>query len=154
AAIGGVNAGEVVDSGQRFPIQVRLDDAAKQTPESLAALPIRTPSGALVPLGQVARIDVGPGPSQVSRDRLKARLTVQLNVRGRDIATFVEEAKQRLDRDVQLPTGFFTIWAGEYERLQSATRQLAVVVPIALAIILVLLIATFGSARPALLIFA
>jgi cobalt-zinc-cadmium resistance protein CzcA len=79
---------------------------------------------------------------------------VQLNVRGRDIGTFVDEAKAKLDREVKLPTGYFSVWAGEYERLQAATRQLAIVVPIALAVILVLLIATFGNARAALLIFA
>ncbi len=159
AAIGGVQVGDIVEPGQRYPIQVRFaglgeTGAAESEAERIAALPVRIASGAVVPLAQLARIDVGPGPSQVSRDRLQRRLTVQINVRGRDIGTFVEEAKTLLDREVKLPTGYFSVWAGEYERLQSATRQLAVVVPIALAVILVLLIATFGNARAALLIFA
>jgi cobalt-zinc-cadmium resistance protein CzcA len=154
AAIGGIQAGEVVEPGQRYPIQVRFANVGEADPDRIAALPVRIASGAVVPLAQLARIDVGPGPSQVSRDRLQRRLTVQLNVRGRDIGTFVDEAKAKLDREVKLPTGYFSVWAGEYERLQAATRQLAIVVPIALAVILVLLIATFGNARAALLIFA
>jgi heavy metal efflux system protein len=154
AALGGVHVGDVFDGPQRYPIQVRFAPSARENADSIAALPVRAPDGALVPLGQLTRIDVGPGPSTISRDRLQRRITVQLNVRGRDVGTFVEEAKVKLDKEVKLPTGYFSVWAGEYERLQGATRQLAVVVPIALAVILVLLIATFGQAKPALLIFA
>jgi cobalt-zinc-cadmium resistance protein CzcA len=138
AALGGIQVGEVFDGNQRYPVQVRLSPSAREKQETIAELPVRAPDGALIPLGQLTRIEIVPGPSTISRDRLQRRLTVQLNVRGRDIATFVEEAKVRLDRDVKLPTGYFSVWAGEYERLMSATRQLAVVVPIALAVILVL----------------
>jgi cobalt-zinc-cadmium resistance protein CzcA len=153
-ALAGIRIGEVIDGAQRYPIQVRWTKDARETAETISALPVRTPGGVLVPIGQLAKVEVGPGPSQIARERMQRRLTVQLNVRGRDIGTFVEEAKRRLDRDVKLPVGYFTSWAGEYERLQSATRQLAVVVPIALTLILVLLVATFGKMRPALLIFA
>lgn len=86
-------------------------------------------------------------------EKLQRRITIQLNVRGRDIATLSKKAKTRLEKDVTLPVGFFTEWAGEYERLQSATGQLAVVVPITLVLIIVLLMATFGRFRPALVIF-
>ena len=154
AALGGTQIGEIVDGATRYPIRVRLNQRARENQASIAALPLRTPSGALVPLGQLAHIDLAPGPSQISRARLQRRVTVQVNVRGRDIGTFVDEAKATLERTVKLPVGYFTVWAGEYERLQSATRQLAVVVPISLAVILVLLMATFGKVRPALLIFA
>jgi cobalt-zinc-cadmium resistance protein CzcA len=152
-ALGGVDVGEIVDAGERYPIRVRLAPSARQDPNVIATLPVRTPSGALVPIGQLAKIDVGPGPSTIGRERMQRRITVQLNVRGNDIGTFVSEAKRALDREVKLPVGYYTVWAGEYERLQSATRQLAVVVPMVLALILVLLIATFGQFRPALLIF-
>jgi cobalt-zinc-cadmium resistance protein CzcA len=154
AALGGVEVGEVVDGSARYPIQVRLNERARENQESIAALPVRTPSGSLVPIGQLSNIEVSPGPSTISRARLQRRITVQLNVRGRDIGTFVDEAKQTLEKAVKLPTGYFTVWAGEYERLQSATRQLAIVVPIALVVIFVLLIATFGKVKTALLIFA
>jgi heavy metal efflux system protein len=153
SALGGMQVGDIVDKGERFPLQVRFSEEARKDRETIAALPVRTPDGRLVPLGQLARIEVGPGPSQVSRERLQRRITIQLNVRGRDIGSFVEEAHARLDRDIKLPSGYFTEWAGEYERFKSATAQLAVVVPITLALILVLLVATFGKFRPALVIF-
>ena len=153
AALGGVEVGEILDGNARFPIQVRLQADARRDAESIAALPVRTPRGALVPVGQLAHLEVGPGPSQISRQRLQRRLTIELNVRGRDIGTFVDAARAVLDREIKLPTGYSTVWAGEYERLQSATRQLAVVVPIALLLILVLLVASFGRFGPALLIF-
>jgi len=154
SALGGVTAGEIVQGLERFPIQVRLAASARKDANTLAALPVRTPGGALVPMGQLAHIEVVPGPPQVSRESLQRRVTVEANVRKRDIASFVEEAKRVLEKQVRLPPGYFTAWAGEYERLQSATRQLLIVVPIALSLIIVLLIATFGKVRPALLIFA
>ncbi|MET0793627.1 MAG: efflux RND transporter permease subunit, partial [Polyangiaceae bacterium] len=153
-AIGGVQIGEVVDGATRYPIRVRFDAQARESADSIAALPVRAPDGALVPLGQLSHIDVAPGPSGISRARLQRRVTIEINVRGRDVGSFVDEAKQVIDRAVKLPVGYFMVWAGEYERFQSATRQLEIVVPIALAMIVVLLMATFGKVRPALLIFA
>ena len=151
-AIGGIEVGTVVEGPRRFPIQVRLAPNARRDPETIAAIPVRTPAGNVLPLGQLAKIDLVPGPSQISRARLARRVTIEINVRGRDIGTFAEEAKKKVDAEVKLPTGFSTEWAGEYERLQSATRQLAIVVPIALALIVMLLVLTFGRFRPALLI--
>lgn len=152
-AIGGLDVGEVVDGAIRYPVRVRLAAEARQDSRAIAAVPVRDELGNLIPLGQLATIDTAPGPSQINRERLQRRITVELNVRGRDIGSFVEEAKGLLDRDVKLPVGYYTEWAGEYERLQSAAKQLAIVIPIALALILVLLVMTFGRIRPALLIF-
>lgn len=153
AAIAGIEIGEMFEAGARFPIRIRLAPEARRDEHAIAAVPVRTPHGGVVPLGQLAKIELAPGPSQVSRERLQRRLTVQLNVRGRDIGSFVDEAKHKMDRDWKLPVGYFVEWAGEYERLQSAAAQLAIVIPIALALILVLLVMTFGKFRPALLIF-
>jgi cobalt-zinc-cadmium resistance protein CzcA len=153
AAVGGIEVGQVVDGPRRYPIQVRLGAAARKDAESIAALPVRTPQGNLVPLGQLAKVEVGPGPSQISRERLARRITIEMNVRGRDVGSFAEEAKRVVEHDVKLPVGYSVEWAGEYERLQAATRQLAIVVPIALAMIVVLLVLTFGRFRPAMLIF-
>jgi heavy metal efflux system protein len=152
-AIGGLEVGEIVDGPVRYPIRVRLAADARKDERSIAAVPVRDEMGNLVPLGQLAVITTAPGPSQISRERLQRRITVELNVRGRDIGSFVDEAKVSLDREVKLPVGYYTEWAGEYERLQSAAKQLAIVIPIALALILVLLVMTFGRVRPALLIF-
>ena len=158
SALGGMEVGQVVTGGQKYPIQLRFSESARKNAESIASLPVRARSGGdgsptLVPLGQLAKVSLAPGPSQVSREKLQRRITIQLNVRGRDVGTFVEEAKTKLDKEVKLPPSYFTEWAGEYERFQSATAQLAVVVPITLALILVLLVATFGRFRPALVIF-
>jgi heavy metal efflux system protein len=153
SALGGIEVGTIVENGTRYPIQVRFNAESRKTASSISALPVRTQDGAILPLGQLATVSLDPGPSQVSREGLQRRLTVQLNVRGRDLGTFVDEARAALERDVRLPTGYYTAWAGEYERLESATLRLLLIVPITLALILVLLIATFGSIRPALLIF-
>jgi cobalt-zinc-cadmium resistance protein CzcA len=152
-ALGGLEVGDVVDGAQRYPIQVRWSQASRKDAETVAELPVRTPAGTIVPLGQLAKIETAPGPSQINREKLQRRITVQLNVRGRDVASFVAEAKAALAREVKLPEGYYAEWAGEYERLKSATHQLAIVVPVALTLILVLLVATFGKFRPALLIF-
>jgi len=158
SALGGVEVGQVVTGGQKYPIQLRFSESARKNAEAISALPVRARTSGegaptLVPLGQLANVTLAPGPSQVSREKLQRRITIQLNVRGRDVGSFVEEAKAKLEKDVKLPPSYFTEWAGEYERFQSATAQLAVVVPITLALILVLLVATFGQFRPALVIF-
>ncbi|MFO0761369.1 MAG: CusA/CzcA family heavy metal efflux RND transporter [Byssovorax sp.] len=152
AALGGVEAGTVVDGHVRYPIQVRLNEKARSSPEAVAALPVRTPDGTIAPLGHLAQVTVDPGPSQISRERLQRRVTVELNVRGRDIGSFVQEAIAVLDKDLTLPTAYTTSWAGEYERLQHAAARMAVIIPITLALILVLLVITFGRFEPALLI--
>ncbi len=163
SAIGGIEVGTVVEGMRRYPIQVRFDPSARGSIEAVSMLPVRVPDpdgeggpsgkgGAIAPLGELAKVSLEPGPSQVSRERLARRVTVQLNVRGRDIASFVDEAVKALDKDLELPTGYSTAWAGEYERLQHAAARMAVIIPITLAIILVLLLATFGRVRPALLV--
>ncbi len=153
AAVGGIDVGEIVQGNVRYPIRVRVSEEGRKDPQAIASLPVQDEAGNLVPLGQLAKVEVTPGPSQIGRERMQRRITVQLNVRGRDIGSFVTEAEKALDRDVKLPVGYFTEWAGEYERLRSAAKQLAVVVPIALALIVVLLVTTFGRLGPALLIF-
>jgi cobalt-zinc-cadmium resistance protein CzcA len=152
AALGGVEAGTIVEGMKRYPIQVRLDPRSRASVDAVASLPVRTPEGGVTPLGHLATVSVEPGPAQISRERLARRTTVQLNVRGRDIGTFVQEAVKVLDKDLGLPTGYATAWAGEYERLQHAAARMAIIIPITLTIILVLLVLTFGRLGPALLI--
>jgi heavy metal efflux system protein len=153
AAVGGIEVGHVTQGQIRIPIQVRMQNAQKLTPEDVSQIPIRAAAGYLVPLGELAHVTVNPGPSQVHRERLSRRITVEVNVRGRDIGTFVDEAKRTLGTDVKFPPGYSISWAGEYERLESATKQLLVVIPITLLLIFVLLVATFGKIGPASVIF-
>ncbi len=152
-ALGGIDVGEIVDGRTRFPIRVRLAEGARLDADSIATIPVRDERGNLIPLGQLAKIELAPGPSQISREKLQRRITIQANVRGTDVGTFVESAKAALERDVKLPVGSYVEWAGEYERLIDAAKQLAIVIPIVLALILVLLVMTFGKLQPALLIF-
>ena len=116
-------------------------------------MPVATPGGVSVPLGQLAAITIESGPSQISRESVHRRIVVETNVRGRDVASFVAEAEARIRKDVQLPSGYYLRWGGQFENLQAATARLAVVVPLALALIFAMLYFTFGSLRPAGLIY-
>ena len=137
----------------RFGVQVRLPEDARSDPEALAELLIASPDGQLVPLGQVADILLEDGPAVVSRENAQRRLTVQLNVRGRDLAGFVAEAQERVREEADLPPGYFVSWGGQFENLREATARLAVAVPAALLLIFLLLFTAFGSLRPALIIY-
>jgi cobalt-zinc-cadmium resistance protein CzcA len=107
-----------------------------------------------VPLGAVARLALREGPNQVSRENGKRRVVVTANVRGRDIGSFVADAEAHLRERVTVPAGYWTTWGGQFEQLESATRRLQVVVPLALALILGILGSVFGSFRHALLVFS
>jgi cobalt-zinc-cadmium resistance protein CzcA len=107
----------------------------------------------LVPLGELASFSTAAAAAQVSRDRIQRRLSVELNVRGRDIASVVADARATIAREVKLPSGYVIEWGGQFENLERASRRLVVVVPLALLLIFVLLYGAFGAARPALLIF-
>ncbi len=171
-AIGGEAAGQLFEGDRRFDLVVRLPETLRTDLDALARLPIALPGGGspradslplasggetarrVVPLGAVAALRVGTGPNQVSRENGKRRVVVTANVRGRDIGTFVAEAETRLAQRVQLPTGYWSTWGGQFEQLESATRRLQVVVPVALLLILAILASVFGSLRHALLVFS
>lgn len=153
AAVGGRPAGVVFEGQRRFDLQVRLREDARDTPEAIAALLIAAPDGARVPLGQVADVWLDEGPAVVSREAAQRRRTIQVNVRGRDLAGFVAEAQERVAAEAELPTGYFVTWGGQFENLQAATERLMVAVPAALVLIFLLLLTMFGAARPALIIY-
>ena len=151
AARAGKVVGLVFEGQRRFSLAVRFSDETARTVESLANVPVATPGGALVPLGQLAEIALDSGPAQISREAVRRRVVVELNVRGRDVASFAAEAQARL-RDVQLPAGYYIKWGGQFENLQAATRRLSIVVPLVLALIFAMLYFTFGALTPAALI--
>ncbi|MEG0886745.1 MAG: efflux RND transporter permease subunit, partial [Janthinobacterium sp.] len=107
-----------------------------------------------IPLGEVASLQVAPGPNQISREDGKRRIVISANVRGRDIGSFVAEATQQLQAQVAIPAGYWTSWGGQFEQLQSATKRLELVVPVALALVFVLLFAMFGNVKDGLLVFS
>ncbi len=160
-AIGGQQAGTLFEGDRRFDIVVRLPDALRSDLEVMRRLPVPLPrtggggSGAanFIPLGEVASFAIAPGPNQISREDGKRRVVISANVRGRDIGSFVAEAEQRLQQ-VRIPAGYWTSWGGQFEQLQSASRRLQIVVPLALLLVVVLLFAMFGNLKDGLLVFS
>ena len=153
AIFAGRKAGEVFEGEQRFDIVLRLNENASKTVESVRALTLTAPNGQRVPLAQVADIALVEGAAQISREATRRRIVVSTNVRDRDIKSFVDEAKQKIESQVTLPPGYYLQWGGTFENLERATGRLLIVVPIALFLIFVMLFSTFGSAKQALIIY-
>jgi cobalt-zinc-cadmium resistance protein CzcA len=152
-ALGGKQVGVILDGEKRFALQVRFPADVRNDEAAIARIPVATAGGDLVPLGELASFSTAAAAAQVSRDRIQRRLSVELNVRGRDIASVVADARATIAREVKLPSGYVIEWGGQFENLERASRRLVVVVPLALLLIFVLLYGAFGAARPALLIF-
>ena len=159
-AVGGRESGLLFQGDRRFDIVVRLPDSLRMDMEAIKRIPIRLPSSdsaarpAYVQIGEVASLDVAPGPNQISRESGKRRVVVTANVRGRDIGSFVAEAQQKLEQQVKVPTGYWTSWGGTFEQLQSASKRLQIVVPVALLLVFILLFAMFNNVKDGLLVFS
>jgi cobalt-zinc-cadmium resistance protein CzcA len=161
-AIGGREAGTLFEGDRRFDIVVRLPESLRNDLEGMKRLPIPLPRGTgtgglegrtnFIQLGEVASFELAPGPNQVSRENGKRRIVVSANVRGRDVGSFVADAKAALAQ-VKIPPGYWTSWGGTFENLQSATQRLQIVVPVSLLLVFVLLFAMFGNAKDGLLVF-
>lgn len=154
AAAGGLPVGRVVEPQRRFPLVVRLPVTYRDDPDALGRILIPTAAGGRLPLTQLVRVETGTGPSTIQREWGKRRIVVQANVRGRDIGSFVRDARDRVARRVDLPEGYHVEWGGQFENLIRAERRLYLVVPLALGLILSLLYLTFRSVRDALMIFS
>lgn len=153
SVVAGKSAGQVYEGEQRFNLVVRLGEEAGKDVETIKNLLVSAPNGARVPLFQLASVKIVEGPSQISREDTRRRIGVELNVRGRDIGSFVNEAQAVLERDVKLPPGYYIKWGGTFENLERASSRLLIVVPLALFLIFVLLYTAFSSIRQALLIY-
>ncbi len=153
AAIGGHAVGVVFEGQLRYDLQVRLQADARDSAEAIRRLLIATPDGHRIPLGQVAEVIEDDGPAVINRESAQRRRTVQVNVRGRDLAGFVADAQQTVRDELDLPPGTFVTWGGQFENLRAASERLTFAVPAALLLIFVLLYTMFGAARPALIIY-
>lgn len=149
----GHHVGDVLEGERRFGIVVKTEHGFAGDLGPLLALPLRAVSGQVVPLGDVARLRFATGPSQISRDSQSRRITVEFNVRGRDLLSVVNDARAAVAREVKLPTSYRLEWGGQFHHYEDAKARLAVVVPLALALIGFLLWMAFRSARAALIIF-
>jgi len=153
-AIGGAEAGQIFEGDRRFDIVVRLPEQLRQDPQVIERLPIPLPSGGAVPLSEIASIERIQGPNQISREDGKRRAVVTTNVRGRDLGSFIAEAKERIGAEVELPEGYWIDYGGTFEQLQSAATRLQIVVPLALLLIFGLLVTLFRSWKDALVVFS
>ena len=152
-ALGGKEVGEVLEGQRRFALTVRIEEADRDDIEKIKNLKVADPQGRLIPLSQLADITVEVGPNQITHDDLQCRIAVGVNVRGRDLSSFIADAQRAVEAKVHVPPGYWMIWGGQFENLQRASRRLAIVVPLALFLIFVLLYTTFNAVKPAALIY-
>ena len=153
AAAGGQVATTLSDGATRVDVSVRLEERFRATPEAISQIPVAVAGGGHVPLSQLAKIAQLEGPVQISRENGQRRITVQSNVRGRDLGSLAEDVKKKLDKDYKIPIGYRLEYAGTFEQLQSGRVRLAIVTPLAFLLIFFLLYTTFGSLKQAALVF-
>jgi heavy metal efflux system protein len=153
AAFAGSQAGVVYDEEKRFGLVVRLDKDYRQSLDDVKNLTVALPNGYQIPFEQVAEISVKSGPAQVSRENTKRRITIGFNVRNRDVQSVIDDVTGQIDQKIQLPTGYYISYGGQFKNLEAAQKRLAIAVPVALLLILVLLYFTFNSAKQSILIF-
>jgi cobalt-zinc-cadmium resistance protein CzcA len=168
-SVGGRTSGLIYEGDRRFELQVRLPEQLRGDIEVLKRLPISLPASnimaaggttpglagppAYITLGEVANFEIVQGPNQVSRENGKRRAVVTANVRGRDLGSFVEEAEALVAEKVQIPSGYWVTWGGQFEQLISAAQRLQIVIPVALGLIFILLYTMFRNFRDGLLMF-
>jgi len=153
AAFAGASAGVIFEGEKRFDVVIRLSDAYRKDISNLMNLFVDLPNGSQVPLKEVAHISYQPGPMQISRDNTYRRIYVGVNVRGRDVETMIEEIQGKLDAQLKLPAGYYITYGGSFENLKRAKERLTIVVPIALALIFMLLYFALGSIPQTIMIY-
>jgi cobalt-zinc-cadmium resistance protein CzcA len=153
AAFAGSQAGVVFDEEKRFGLVVRLDKDYRQNLDDVKNLSVSLPNGGQIPFEQVANIEIKSGPAQVSRENTKRRITIGFNVRNRDVQSVINEVTMQIDQKVNLPTGYYVSYGGQFQNLVAAKNRLAIAVPVALLLIFVLLYFTFHSVKQSLLIY-
>ncbi|WP_437564096.1 efflux RND transporter permease subunit [Sorangium sp. So ce542] len=152
-ALGAREVGQLQEGERRFPVTLRIDDRYRQDPASIGRILVTAAGGERIPLARLAKIRTTEGPTAINREWAKRRIVVQANVRGRDVGTYVDEARARLDREVELPPGYYVRFGGQFEHLERAQARLLVVVPAALGLILLLLYVTYGRLLDAIRVF-
>jgi heavy metal efflux system protein len=151
-AIGGKEATKVYEGQKVFGLAVRFPESARSDVSPIRQILVASPQGALIPLGQLARVYVAEGPAQISREMGQRRIVVECNVIDRDIGSFVKEAQQNIDAAVKFPPGYLVTWGGQFENQQRAMKRFSIVVPVTIAAIFLLLFSSFNSVKQAVLI--
>jgi len=151
-AIGGDEATQVLEGQRRFDIFVRLSQDYRNQVEKLGNILIAAPVGGRVPLGQLATFKLSSGDAEIDRENALRRVVVKCNVENRDIGSFVHDAQAAVAQQVKMPGGYFVTWGGQFQNAQEATHRLSIAIPIALALVFILVYACFGSFRNSLTI--
>ncbi len=152
-AFAGNSVGTVYEDDRSFDIVLRMNKDLRNSADALRDLYIPLPNGGTVPLQQVATIDYEDAPSQITHDEGQRRIYIGFNVRGRDVKRTIKDIQERLDQQLKLPTGYYYSYGGQFKNMEEATSRLSVALPVALAIILILLYATLGTVRETLFVF-
>ncbi|HXH25301.1 MAG TPA: CusA/CzcA family heavy metal efflux RND transporter [Vicinamibacterales bacterium] len=152
-AIGGRPVGEVLEGQRRFLMQVRFMEDHRANVEAIGNIKVADSRGRMIPLSQLADIILEEGPAQISRENIHRKISIEANVRGRDLGSFIADVQQAVAARVTLPEGYYVEYGGQFENLQRASRRLMLVVPLALFLIFVLLYTTFNAVKPAILIY-
>ena len=152
-ALAGQEVGKLIDGNRRFDIVVRLPEPSREKLEELKRLPVRTDAGGLLTLGQVAEFRVVEQVAAIAREFSQRRAAIMVNLRGRDVESFVLEAKRRIAEQINLPQGYTIEFGGQFKNLQQARARLGIVVPIALGLIFILVFMSLGSLRQTLLVY-
>ncbi|KTD54742.1 CusA/CzcA family heavy metal efflux RND transporter [Legionella quateirensis] len=158
-AIGGKKGGELFEGDKRFDLIVRLPEELRTDPHVLRWILIPLPLAKdgerhFIPLSEVAALIRSESPNQISRENGKRRVVVSVNVRDRDLSSFVNEAKSSVEQNIKIPSGYWVVWGGQFEQMKSASQRLALVIPVTLLVIYLLLFMSFGSVRDALLVYS
>ena len=151
--MGGRPVGEVLEGQRRFLMQVRFTGGHRSNIESIGNIRIADSRGRMIPLSQLADIVLEDGPAQISRENIHRKISIEANVRGRDLGSFIADVQRAVGARVRLPEGYYIEYGGQFESLQRASRRLALVVPLALFLIFVLLYTMFNAVKPAILIY-
>lgn len=152
-AFAGETAGKIYENERRFDVVVRLSDRSRSDVEDIRQLMVSTPSGLQIPLYQVADINLEVGPNQIQREDARRRIIVGFNTRGRDVQSVVAELQDKVGKQLRLPAGYYIHYGGQFENLVEAKKRLSIAVPIALALIFIMLYFAFGSLKYGLMIY-
>lgn len=153
-AYSGYLAGQVYEHEERYDIAVRLDSTSRTSTDDIGSLPIIKNNGTIIPLREVADVNIEVGPNQIQREDAHRRITIGFNVRGRDVESIVQELKSKTENQIQFPSGYYITYGGQFENLIQARQRLMIAVPIALLLILLMLYFAFGKLKQGLLIFS
>jgi len=153
-AVAGKAASQLYEENRSFPITVRLPEEKRNSLEAIKNLKITTKTGINVPLEQLAEVKMIEGPVQISRQDGVRRIGIEMNITGRDIGSFVAEAKQKIKAQVKLPAGYYLTWGGQFENQQRAMNRLMIIGPAAIGLIMLLLYLSFRSVRLSLLVIS